>query len=69
MSSDPIIAEIHAAREHLWNLYHGSAEEMAERQRQWQELHPDRMIDVARWWRERKAAAQESSSKVDSGHP
>jgi hypothetical protein len=34
MSDDPIIAEIHRIREHIWELCHGSAEEMAERQRQ-----------------------------------
>jgi hypothetical protein len=55
MAEDPIVAEIHRIREQLWRECHGSAEEMAARQRRWQEQHKDRLIDPEEWRRRRKA--------------
>ena len=47
MTNDPIIAEIHRIREEIWNECHGSALEMAERQRRLQEkLPPERRLKV-----------------------
>jgi hypothetical protein len=55
MTQDPFIAEIHRIREDLWHACHGSPEEMAERQRRWQEQHKDRLIDPVEWQRRREA--------------
>lgn len=57
MPQDPIVADIHRIREQLWRECHGSAEEMADRQRRIQEQCRDRLIDPAEWkrrWRETK---------------
>jgi hypothetical protein len=58
MTPDPIVAEIHRIREQLWELCHGSAEEMAERQRRLQRQNQARLIDPEEWKRRRKAERQ-----------
>ena len=58
MTQDPIVAEIHRVREQLWQECHGSAEEMAERQRRLQEQSKDRLIDPEEWKRRRRAGTQ-----------
>jgi predicted nuclease of restriction endonuclease-like RecB superfamily len=55
MTKDPIIAEIHRIREQLWRECHGSAEEMAERQRRLQEQDKSRLIDPEELKQRRKA--------------
>jgi hypothetical protein len=58
LREDPIVAEIHRIREQLWEACHGSAEEMAERQRRLQEQYKDRLIDVAEWNQQRQAKSR-----------
>jgi len=53
MTQDPIVAEIHRVREQLWQECHGSAEEMAQRQRRLQEQSRDRLVDPVEWKRRR----------------
>lgn len=60
MSQDPIVAEIHRIREQLWKECHGSAEEMAERQRRLQEQNKDRLIDPEEWKQRFKRQGQKS---------
>ena len=55
MPTDPIIAEIHRIREQLWRQCHGSAEEMARRQRKLHQLDKNRMVDPVKWKKQRAA--------------
>lgn len=51
MMPNPIVDDLHRIREQLWEQCHGSAEEMAERQRRLQEQLHDRLTDPEDWRR------------------
>jgi HEPN domain-containing protein len=68
MAEDPIIAEIHRIREQLWRECHGSAEEMAERQRRLQEQDRTRLIDPEEWQQRRKAKRTSPASRDRAKH-
>ena len=54
MSNDPIVAEIHKIREQMWEECHGSTEEFAARQMEFQRKHPEGLIDPVEWKKRRK---------------
>jgi hypothetical protein len=60
MPQDPIVAEIHRVRERMWRECHGSAEEMADRQRRVQKECAGRLIDPAEWKRRRRRLARKA---------
>jgi hypothetical protein len=62
MTTDPIVEQIHQIRRKLWEVCHGSAEEMAMRQQRLQRRSKGRLIDPEKWRHRKKAAGLKRSS-------